>query len=102
MQVYILRLNDGTCQIGEADSESQACKEFVSCRVDSAADPELILSVRELPKNTFLSKWRLAEFPDDHSTRNLTIGTAGRNGRFGTAYGLRKAAATSSQNPFNS
>lgn len=65
MPVYILRLNDGTCLVGEADSETQAREEFVSRWVDSEMDPELILSVRELPKNTFLSKWWLAEFPAD-------------------------------------
>lgn len=58
MPVYVVRFNDGSCLIGEADSESEAREEFASRWDDSGpVSDELILSVRELPKGTFLSRW---------------------------------------------
>ena len=67
MPVYVVRLNDGSCLIGEADSENEAREEFLSCWDTSGSEPEeLILSVRELPKGTFLSRWWPSEYaPDD-------------------------------------
>ena len=64
MPVYVVRLNDGSCLIGEADSELQAREEFVS-RWDSSGSEqkELILSIREMPKDAFLSRW----WPSEHA-----------------------------------
>jgi len=63
MPVYVVRLNDGSCLIGEADSESQAREEFVSRWDSSGSEPkELILSIREMPKGAFLSRW----WPSEH------------------------------------
>lgn len=66
MPVYVVRLNDGSCLIGEAESEAQAREEFVSRWDSSGAEAEeLILSVRELPKGTFLSRWWPSEYAAD-------------------------------------
>jgi hypothetical protein len=58
MAVYVVRLNDGSCIIGEASSEAEARDEFL-CRWDtSGTEPEeVVLSVREMPKGSFLSRW---------------------------------------------
>lgn len=65
MPVYVVRLNDGSCLIGEAKSESQATEEFVSRWEGTGFDPELVLSIREIPRDTFLSRWRPSESPAD-------------------------------------
>jgi hypothetical protein len=66
MSVYVVRLNDGSCLIEEADSESQAREEFVSRWNSSGSEPEeLILSIREMPKGTFLSRWWPSEYASD-------------------------------------
>jgi hypothetical protein len=67
MPVYVLRLNDGSCLIGEANSEREAREEFLSRWDTSGSTPEeLILSIRELPNGTFLSRWWPSEYaPDD-------------------------------------
>ena len=67
MPVYVVRLNDGSCLIGEADSEDEAREEFLSRWDTSGSEPEeLVLSIRELPKGTFLSRWWPSEYaPDD-------------------------------------
>lgn len=66
MPVYVVRLNDGSCLIGEAESEAQAREEFVSRWDSSGAEAEeLILSVRELPQGTFLSRWWPSEYAAD-------------------------------------
>jgi hypothetical protein len=66
MPIYVVRLNDGSCLIGEADSETEAREDFL-CRWDtSGCEPEeLILSVRETPKGSFLSRWWPSEYPED-------------------------------------
>ena len=43
MPVYVVRLNDESCVIGEADSESQAREEFVSRRDSSDSEPEELM-----------------------------------------------------------
>ncbi len=69
MPIYVVRLNDGSCLIGEADSESDARENFQD-RWDCAVvdpEPDLILSVREIPNNIFLSRWWPSEIPDDEN-----------------------------------
>jgi hypothetical protein len=53
--------------IGEANSEREAREEFLSRWDTSGSTPEeLILSIRELPNDTFLSRWWPSEYaPDD-------------------------------------
>jgi hypothetical protein len=83
MPVYVVRLNDGSCLIGEADSESQAREEFVSRWDSSGSEPgELILSIREMRKGTFLSRWWPSEYasdegllPDNSTAASATIAT---------------------------
>jgi hypothetical protein len=67
MPMYIARLNDGSCLIGEADSRQDARKSFLQrAQLASEMKPEAqILSVRELPKNTYLSRWLPAEYVED-------------------------------------
>ncbi len=57
MPIYVLRHNDGSCLIGEADSEAEAREDFL-CRWDTSGSgpEEMILSVRELAKRSFLSR----------------------------------------------
>ena len=66
MPIYVVRLNDGSCLIGEAGSETEAREDFL-CRWDiSGCEPdELILSVREMPIGSFLSRWWPSEHPLD-------------------------------------
>lgn len=69
MPIYVVRLNDGSCLIGEANSESDARESFQR-RWDSdavEAHEVLILSVREVPKNVFLSRWWPSSLPDDEN-----------------------------------
>jgi hypothetical protein len=55
---YVVRLNDGSCVIGEADSGLQAREEFVSsCDSSGSEKEELILCIREMPKDALLSRW---------------------------------------------
>lgn len=64
MPIYVARLNDGSCLIGEASSEREAREEFLDRWDTSGSEPEeLILSVREMPKGTFLSRW----WPSEHA-----------------------------------
>jgi hypothetical protein len=66
MPIYVVRLNDGSCLIGEADSESEAREEFLDRWETSGLQPEeLILSIREMPKGTFLSRWWPSEYAAD-------------------------------------
>ncbi len=66
MPIYVARLNDGSCLIGEADSEREAREEFLHRWDNSGSEPEeLILSVREIPKATFLSRWWPLEYAPD-------------------------------------
>lgn len=63
MPIYIVRLNDGSCLIGEADSDVQAGEELVSRWEADDTQPLWALSVRELPKGTFLSQWSPSNHP---------------------------------------
>lgn len=66
MPIYVVRLNDGSCLIGEADSQSEAREEFTSRWETSGFEPEeLILSIREMPKGAFLSRWWPSEYAPD-------------------------------------
>jgi hypothetical protein len=66
MPIYVARLNDGSCLIGEANSESDARENFLYRWNSSGPEPdELILSVREMPKSSFLSRWWPSEHPED-------------------------------------
>ena len=65
MPVYVVRVNDGTCLIGEADSEATARESFLERWGQLAANNEFILSVREVPPNRFLSRWWPSEDPED-------------------------------------
>jgi hypothetical protein len=66
MSIYVARLNDGSCLIGEANSESDARENFLYRWNSSGPEPdELILSVREMPKSSFLSRWWPSEHPED-------------------------------------
>jgi hypothetical protein len=58
MAIYVVRLNDGSCMIGEASSESAAREEFLR-RWDTSGteSEEVVLSVREMPKDSFVSRW---------------------------------------------
>jgi hypothetical protein len=66
MPVYVVRVNDGSCLIGEADSEAAARESFLERWGQLAVDNEFILSVREVPPNTFLSRWWPKEDPEDN------------------------------------
>lgn len=58
MALYVVRLNDGSCMIGEASSEGEAHDQFLHRWDTSGTEPEeIVLSVREMPKGTFLSRW---------------------------------------------
>lgn len=58
MAVYVVRLNDGSCIIGEASSQAEAREEFLSRWDSSGTEPEeIVLSVREMHKGSFLSRW---------------------------------------------
>lgn len=58
MAVYVVRLNDGSCLIGEASSEAEARDEFLSRWDTSGSEPdETVLSVREMPQGSFISRW---------------------------------------------
>lgn len=66
MPIYVARLNDGSCLIGEAKSESDARENFLYRWNSSGPEPdELILSVREMHKSSFLSRWWPSEHPED-------------------------------------
>jgi len=66
MPIYVVRLNDGSCLIGEADSETEAREDFLDRWDTSGSEPEeMILSVREMAKGCFLSRWWPAEHPPD-------------------------------------
>ena len=66
MPIYVVRLNDGSCLIGEADSEAEARENFLCNWDTSGCEPEeLILSIREMPKGSFLSRWWPSEYPED-------------------------------------
>jgi len=69
MPIYVMRLNDGSCLIGEADSEAEARQDFL-CRWDtSGPEPEeMILSLREMAKGSFLSRWWPNAYPEDDVT----------------------------------
>jgi hypothetical protein len=66
MPIYVVRLNDGSCLIGEADSEAEARETFLCNWDTSGSEPEeLILSIREMPKGSFLSRWWPSEYPEN-------------------------------------
>ena len=58
MPLFVARLASGMCLIGEAKSEARAWRDFL--RRDHPEDPgpeDRIISVRRLPRNSFLSRW---------------------------------------------
>jgi len=57
MPIFIVRLDDGSCLIGEAESASEAQGEFLERWSPYHEGEELILSVRQLPNRAFLSRW---------------------------------------------
>jgi len=66
MPIYVVRLNDGSCLIGEASSEREAREEFLDRWDTSGSEPEeLILSIRQMPQGAFLSRWWLLEHAPD-------------------------------------
>ncbi len=67
---------NGSCLIGEADSESQERGESVSRWDSPGSEPEeLILSIREMPTGTFLSRWWPSEYtPDEGMLRGRLDG----------------------------
>jgi len=69
MPIYAVRLNNGSCLIGEADSESDARENFQDRWDCSVVEPQqdLILSVREIPRNVFLTRWWPSTVPDDEN-----------------------------------